>query len=517
MTTAIDPAAGLIARILAASAPAQMLEQTIAELEAAQDYALSAAVYEAVCYRVPVHDYWLHFRMCKAYGALGPAGESAAFAQAAAVVQLQPDGPGSDQAYRTLFLSFLRRGMDRAALDLFRHQMRHVPQHPSALPHELAPILQRLGEAGALEGPQHPPAPIAHTLHPVVAEDIRPPSTFPTFGGATHYALLPILQPMTRPAIAVGEFANAEVLIYRNIVVVVDSAGNIAEPFCVGDYPQAVRSRIAASERAGELTAAQDVEEAVVIADRFPAPNICHFLCDQITRLALYRRLRVDTARVLVIGPEEAMPAQTSILRRAGVAAHLGTDRIARLRVRRLWVSSTCRGVCHVAHHGAGWAMEYIHDITGGRGSKGWRRLYLSRNDAQLRRVVNEDAVMALLEPLGFERIVPGQMSHDSQMAAFKQASHIVAPHGAALGHLPLCPPDAQVLEIFHPLYGTYAYAMLAAAVGLRYAAMIARDALSDAPEWNDPAAVDIGARRFLDRNMRVDLGTLSEYLASID
>jgi capsular polysaccharide biosynthesis protein len=509
--------AELVGRVVSAPAPAETLENIVAELEQAQKPAVAAALYESVCYLVPIGGYWLHFRMAKAYRALGHGRETPAFYHAATAVRLHPDWSGADQAFRHMFQFYRNRGLDRAALDLFRYQMRFVPQHPSAKPDELAPILRRLGEASALAPvPRNPAGEDAFRLHPVIAEETRPATIFPAFGGPLPYALAPLAQPMARPAIAVGEFSDAEVLLYLNAIVVVDRDGNVAEDFCVGDYPQAIRAKVAALEREGAQTPLREVEEAAIISDIFPAPNVCHFLCDQITRLDLYQRLGVDTGRALVIGPEARLPAQDNILRRAGVTDYLGTDHIVRVRARRLWVSGNCRALRHAAHLGAEWAVAFCQRILGGRGSKGWRRLYVSRDDARVRRVINEDAVMAVLEPLGFEKIVPGTMPHEAQIAAFKQASHIVAPHGAALAHLALCPPDAQALEIFHPLYGTAAYAMQAAAAGIRYAAMLARDWESDAPAWNDPTQVEVGESLYLERHIRVDLGTLSEYVGTI-
>ena len=92
----------------------------------------------------------------------------------------------------------------------------------------------------------------------------------------------------------------------------------------------------------------------------------------------------------------------------------------------------------------------------------------------------------------------------------------MIAPHGAALTHLPLCPPDARVLELFHPLYGTAAYALLAAAVGIDYAALVGRDWESDAPAWNQPREAHELGSLFLDRHFRVDLEALSGYLATV-
>ena len=135
------------------------------------------------------------------------------------------------------------------------------------------------------------------------------------------------------------------------------------------------------------------------------------------------------------------------------------------------------------------------------------------------RRIVNEAEVIALLEPYGFEAIIPGQMPYAAQLAAFRQASQVIAPHGAALTHIVLCPPGAQVLEIFHPLYGTAAFAMQAAATGIDYAAMVAHDGASDAPRWNDPTLVDVADvadGQFKERHIRVDLDVLRRYLATI-
>jgi capsular polysaccharide biosynthesis protein len=509
--------AALVAEILAAEEPAAALEDALRRLEEAQKPAIAAALYETVCYRVPGESYWLHFRMSRVYYRLGRARDDATFFHAAAAARLQPDWSGSDQAFRDMFEILRRRGRDRAALDLFRHQMTIRPDRPAATQDQLAPILQRVGEASAmLSAPPGPPDPGACRLHPAMPEETRAAWACPVFGGEMPYMLRPLASPTVRPAIAVAEFADAEILLWRDTVVVVDRAGHVAEDFCVGDYPGAIHARAMALERAGQSLETHDADEAVVISDHFPAPNICHFLYDQMTRLALYRRLGVDTGAALVVGPEPALPAQREILRRAAVTRYLGSDRVARVRCRRLWVSGNCRALCHPSHLGATWAIDFIRHTLGGQGQKGWRRLYLSRADAGSRRVANEDAVTALLEPHGFETIVPGRMSYDAQLAAFRQASHVVAPHGAALTHIVLCPAGAQVLEMFHPLYGTASYAAQAEAAGIRYAALVARDWESDAPELNDPSVLATEPSRAGDRHMCVDLEALSRYLATV-
>ncbi len=317
---------------------------------------------------------------------------------------------------------------------------------------------------------------------------------------------------MQRAEIDVAELADGELLICNDSVVVRAADGAIHPELSVGDFPELVAGRLL-EPQGGEAVEQHAVDEAVLILDAFPPPNLCHFLFDQISRLELYRRAGADLARALVVGPELRTEYQRIIAARAGITRMLGTARLARVRARRLWVSTDCKALQHPAHWGATWAMEHARAVLGGRGSGGDRRLYISRADLQTRRVQNEPDLIMALARFGFDAIVPGAMSYDEQLTAFRGASHVVGTHGAALSHIVLCPPGARVLELFHPLYGTWDYAMLSAASGLDYTALVGRDCLSDAPELNDPERVDMAAARFGERNLRVDPGMVVRWM----
>jgi capsular polysaccharide biosynthesis protein len=81
------------------------------------------------------------------------------------------------------------------------------------------------------------------------------------------------------------------------------------------------------------------------------------------------------------------------------------------------------------------------------------RRLYLSRRGVTTRQVANEEAVLALLEPHGFVAVQSERLSLIDQIALFRGASHIVAPHGASLTNL-LHSHSARVLELFQEDHG---------------------------------------------------------------
>ncbi|MBR0655945.1 glycosyltransferase family 61 protein [Plastoroseomonas arctica] len=75
--------------------------------------------------------------------------------------------------------------------------------------------------------------------------------------------------------------------------------------------------------------------------------------------------------------------------------------------------------------------------------------LYISRAGAAIRRLKNESALLAALEPFGFQVIDPGSFSLTEQAMLFSSARLIVAPHGAALTNLLFGTPGLRLVEIF--------------------------------------------------------------------
>ncbi len=77
------------------------------------------------------------------------------------------------------------------------------------------------------------------------------------------------------------------------------------------------------------------------------------------------------------------------------------------------------------------------------------KRIYVSRNDARLRRVLNEDAILPELEARGFKRVILAGMPISRQAGLFLNAEAVVAPHGAGLAHIAWCKPGTKIMEFF--------------------------------------------------------------------
>ncbi|MEY3870603.1 MAG: hypothetical protein RLZZ338_4497 [Cyanobacteriota bacterium] len=80
-------------------------------------------------------------------------------------------------------------------------------------------------------------------------------------------------------------------------------------------------------------------------------------------------------------------------------------------------------------------------------------RLYLGRQNASYRVVLNEEEVIQFLEKRGFYSVNLETMSVVEQASLLAQAEVIIAPHGSALSNLVFCEPGTKIIELFSPMY----------------------------------------------------------------
>ncbi|MGA2053114.1 MAG: glycosyltransferase family 61 protein [Opitutales bacterium] len=127
---------------------------------------------------------------------------------------------------------------------------------------------------------------------------------------------------------------------------------------------------------------------------------------------------------------------------------------------------------------GTGFVRELFLPATG-PGER--RRILLSRRLAGVRRLHNEEAVLAALTPLGFEAHCLENYSVREQAALFGGADAVVMPHGGGLANCVFLPRGATVVELFDPSYLPTFMMPLAARMGLNYAALVGTEAPAEA------------------------------------
>jgi len=128
-------------------------------------------------------------------------------------------------------------------------------------------------------------------------------------------------------------------------------------------------------------------------------------------------------------------------------------------------------------------------------------RIYISREKASYRRIVNEKDVVGCLEKFGFRTVKLETMSVAEQAACLAAAKVVVAPHGAGLTNLVFCSSGTKVIEIFSPIYVPICFWTISNLCDLKHYYLIAE--LFDDPTHKYPGH----------KNMRVDLNSLEKLM----
>ncbi|MFN6495919.1 MAG: glycosyltransferase family 61 protein [Nostoc sp. DedQUE01] len=153
------------------------------------------------------------------------------------------------------------------------------------------------------------------------------------------------------------------------------------------------------------------------------------------------------------------------------------------------------------------WACDFLKTEIIGSSSyqkvgKG-NLIYISRDRATVRRVINEDELVPFLKKFGFEVIFLEKMSVAEQALVLASASVIVAPHGAGLSNLVFCSPGTKVIELFSPNYVNVCYWVLSNNIQLDYYYLIGQGEKPD--KFCDP--------HYMAENILINIDSLAQLL----
>src|SRR5207244_2202402 len=102
-------------------------------------------------------------------------------------------------------------------------------------------------------------------------------------------------------------------------------------------------------------------------------------------------------------------------------------------------------------------------------------KVYVSRSDAEHRRLTNEADLIRMLTEQGFTVVSPGQLSFAAQVELFARARVIVGVHGAGLTNLIWAPRNCTVIELSPEGLGDVGYRFSSQLCGHTYAAISCR------------------------------------------
>jgi hypothetical protein len=128
-------------------------------------------------------------------------------------------------------------------------------------------------------------------------------------------------------------------------------------------------------------------------------------------------------------------------------------------------------------------------------------RLYIQRIGR--RQVVNEAALLVVLEKFGFTIVADVARTYVEQLTLYYNAAFIMGPHGASFANIVACRPGTQLLELFAPTYVPGYFRYVAQLLDLPYSAYCA----------GHPSGSD---HRHVADDMVIDLVELEQQLSAL-
>ena len=213
------------------------------------------------------------------------------------------------------------------------------------------------------------------------------------------------------------------------------------------------------------------VKEPVFHLSGLAANNYFHWLHDILPRLFGVTDKLPENVRWLV--PSPLLEFQQSTLDRLNI----GKDRLLPLMEGSYRFSS----LFYSPYWGRGAfdAPEVVKWLAGelstqhGNGCQpmAQKKIYVSRQSASRRKIVNQQEVEAFLFKSGFEEVFPEKLNFAEQHALFSQAKIVCGVHGAGFANLLFCPRGAGCIEIHGiPVRDAVHYWSIADSAGLNYA-----------------------------------------------
>ncbi len=223
----------------------------------------------------------------------------------------------------------------------------------------------------------------------------------------------------------------------------------------------------------GKIRAPQPVSGTSAVIASTLGMGYGHWLLDELPRLLTLPRSGVDN----LIAHANSPINRTALTEWGWTGTLLPPDRGAHYQCEQLVIPSLVGTI----HQPVRCALDLISAFTASfhaDTSPFGERIYVTRERARRRTVVNESALWAELERTGFVKVRLEDLGWPEQINAFRYAKAVVAPHGAGLANLVFCSPGTRVVELFNRAYVEGCFWRLAALQGLDY-----RPIVSTGPE----------------------------------
>ncbi|MEH7492520.1 glycosyltransferase family 61 protein [Neobacillus niacini] len=207
--------------------------------------------------------------------------------------------------------------------------------------------------------------------------------------------------------------------------------------------------------------------------------NYFHWMFDVLPRLELLRQSGFLFDRIVINRGkhyrEDYCQFQDESLQLLGISKDqlLEVDAQTHLLAKELIVSSPTSNTAHVSKNVCQFLRrEFLEKGSISKGT-GYERIFISREDARHRPLLNENEVFNVLEKYGFKKVKLSTLSFIEKIKLFQSAKVIVSPHGAGLTNIVFCTPATKVIELFSPTYLVPCFFVISQHMDLHYYGLV--------------------------------------------
>ncbi|WP_158442059.1 MULTISPECIES: tetratricopeptide repeat protein [Planktothrix] len=221
-----------------------------------------------------------------------------------------------------------------------------------------------------------------------------------------------------------------------------------------------------------EIPPLKIIEGRVAVLSGLSGNVYFHWLVDILPRIKILPENGIDLDSIdwfLINSTQQNFQRET--LEKIGIPHHkiIETDQVSYLQASSLIVPSYPASVGWVVPHTINFLRSlFLTDISPPIKTYS-PRIYISRNQARYRRLLNEPEILDYLSSWGFVSVDLETLTVQEQANLFSQVEVIIAPHGAGLTNLVFCQPHTVVIELVSPHYLRPYYWQISQQLGLQH------------------------------------------------
>jgi tetratricopeptide (TPR) repeat protein/capsular polysaccharide biosynthesis protein len=221
-----------------------------------------------------------------------------------------------------------------------------------------------------------------------------------------------------------------------------------------------------------EFPPLEQIDGTVAVLSGLSGNVYYHWMVDILPRIEILRRSGVNLEGIdLFLVNSLSQPFQRESLNVLGIPLHkiLESDRHPHIQAKQLFVPSFPGPLDWITLS----TIEFLRETfltSKGLSCTGYpERIYISRNRAKYRRVLNEEELIEKLKKIGFVSIFLESLSLEKQIALFAHAKVIIAAHGSGLTNTIFCRKNTKIIEFFSPNYIRPDYWIISHHLGLEH------------------------------------------------